>query len=59
MNLDKLKKWSAPSDWMKVTTIDAHTEGEPLRIFTSGLPRINWKVQFSKKENTLRKNLII
>lgn len=40
MNLDKLINWSAPSDWRKITTIDAHTEGEPLRIFTSGLPEL-------------------
>lgn len=40
MNLDKLIYWTAPGDWRKITTIDAHTEGEPLRIFTSGLPKL-------------------
>lgn len=50
MNLDKLKKWSAPSDWMKVTTIDAHTEGEPLRIFTSGLPELIGKSILEKRK---------
>ena len=40
INLDKLNNWKAPSDWIKITTIDAHTEGEPLRIFTSGLPEL-------------------
>lgn len=27
-----------PKDWIKITAIDAHTAGEPLRIFTSGYP---------------------
>lgn len=36
----KLEDWSPPSNWKKITTIDAHTEGEPLRIITWGLPEI-------------------
>ncbi|MCK4904180.1 MAG: proline racemase family protein [Candidatus Marinimicrobia bacterium] len=36
----KLTNWSAPSDWLKITTIDAHTAGEPLRIVTSGIPEL-------------------
>ena len=36
----KLLEWSPPSDWKKITTIDAHTAWEPLRIITSGLPEI-------------------
>ncbi len=31
-------KWEVPEDWIKVTAIDAHTGGEPLRIFTAGYP---------------------
>lgn len=30
--------WTPPDDWHKITTIDAHTAGEPLRIITSGFP---------------------
>jgi trans-L-3-hydroxyproline dehydratase len=36
--LDNLVNWEAPKDWLKITTIDAHTEGEPLRVITSGFP---------------------
>ena len=36
----KLANWSPPSDWLKITTIDTHTAGEPLRIITSGIPDI-------------------
>lgn len=32
--------WTPPSDWARITTIDAHAAGEPLRIVTGGLPPI-------------------
>ncbi|HCM75398.1 MAG TPA: proline racemase [Cytophagales bacterium] len=37
-NLLKLASWHPSSESMQVTTIDAHTGGEPLRIITGGLP---------------------
>jgi trans-L-3-hydroxyproline dehydratase len=33
-----MRDWEAPSDWLKITTIDAHTAGEPFRVITSGFP---------------------
>jgi trans-L-3-hydroxyproline dehydratase len=30
--------WNPPAAWHKITTIDAHTEGEPFRVITSGFP---------------------
>lgn len=33
-----MKNWKPPQDWLKITTIDAHTEGEPFRIITVGFP---------------------
>ena len=32
------KPMSIPDDWRVITTLEAHTGGEPLRIFTGGLP---------------------
>jgi trans-L-3-hydroxyproline dehydratase len=32
--------WSPPSSWTRITTLEAHTAGEPLRIVTAGLPEI-------------------
>ncbi len=32
--------WTPPQNWRQLTAIDAHTGGEPLRIFTDGLPEI-------------------
>ncbi len=30
--------WNPPKDWIRIKTIDAHAEGEPLRILTEGFP---------------------
>ena len=35
-----LQSWTPPSHWQTITTIDAHTEGEPFRVITGGLPDI-------------------
>ena len=32
------QSWQPPADWVRVTTIDAHTAGEPLRIYMEGFP---------------------
>jgi proline racemase len=32
--------WTPPSDWTRITTIDALAAGEPLRVITGGLPPI-------------------
>jgi len=29
-----MKNWIPPKHWLKITTIDAHTEGEPFRVIT-------------------------
>jgi len=36
--LNSLQNWNPPDHWMKITSFDIHTGGEPLRIITSGLP---------------------
>ncbi len=35
--------------WSKITTIDMHTGGEPLRIFTGGIPEIPGKSILEKR----------
>jgi proline racemase len=32
--------WTPPPSWLKITTLDAHAAGEPLRIITGGFPAI-------------------
>ena len=40
LNLDALRTWTPPAAWPAITTIDAHTEGEPLRIIVGGYPAL-------------------
>ena len=30
--------WCPPDSWLRITTIDAHTEGEPFRVVSGGFP---------------------
>ena len=41
--------WKAPDNWTTITTIDAHTGGEPLRIITGGLPDIQGNTILEKR----------
>jgi proline racemase len=36
--LTKMRNWEPPEDWLRITTIDAHTAGEPFRVITGGYP---------------------
>ena len=38
--LTNSSNWNPPSGWHKITTIDAHTEGEPFRVIVSGFPEL-------------------
>ena len=35
-----MKNWQPPENWLRITTIDAHTGGEPFRVITGGLPQL-------------------
>jgi len=37
-NLARSRNWNAPDHWIKIATVDVHTEGEPLRIILEGFP---------------------
>jgi proline racemase len=41
--------WHPPAHWKKITTIDMHTGGEPLRVYTSGLPPIEGRTVLEKR----------
>jgi len=36
--LTQTANWNPSPDWLRITTIDAHTEGEPFRVVISGFP---------------------
>jgi proline racemase len=48
--------WDPPGDWMRITTIDAHAGGEPLRVITTGLPPIPGDTILERRRY-LRENL--
>ena len=48
--------WTPPSDWTRITTIDAHAAGEPLRVITSGIPPIPGDTILAKRRYA-RENL--
>jgi proline racemase len=62
--LKNLDNWKSPKDWLKITAIDAHTEGEPLRVIVSGFPDLPGETLLARrlyvKENLdhLRKALM-
>jgi trans-L-3-hydroxyproline dehydratase len=41
--------WQPPEHWARITTLDMHTGGEPLRIVTGGLPPIEGKTVLEKR----------
>ena len=46
-------KWDVPEGWQIITAIDAHTGGEPLRIFTGGYPVIPGNTILEKRRYAL------
>ena len=38
--MERMLDWRPPGDWLKITSIDAHTAGEPFRVITSGFPKL-------------------
>jgi proline racemase len=40
LNFHSALQYTPPSDWLKVTAIDAHTGGEPFRVIVDGFPTL-------------------
>lgn len=36
----RLRGWVPPGDWRRILAVDAHTEGEPLRVVVAGFPAL-------------------
>ena len=49
IEISKLKNWNPPDGRTEFQTIDAHTEGEPLRIILSGYPDLKGKTLLEKR----------
>lgn len=42
--------WQPPDHWAQITTIDAHTAGEPLRVITGGFPDLPGDTILAKRQ---------
>jgi proline racemase len=47
--MNHLIDWRPPEHWTRVTTIDMHTGGEPLRVIIDGLPPIEGRTVLEKR----------
>ena len=43
------KEWKPPAHYQRITTIDAHTAGEPLRVITGGFPDLPGETMLAKR----------
>ena len=46
---NKLSAWRPPDRWTRITTLDMHTGGEPLRVIIDGLPPIEGRTVLEKR----------
>src|SRR5689334_13264081 len=47
--MKQLSNWRPPEHWTRITTIDMHTGGEPLRVIVDGLPPIEGRTVLEKR----------
>ena len=47
--MKQLSNWRPPQHWTRITTIDMHTGGEPLRVIIDGLPPIDGRNVLEKR----------
>ena len=47
--MNQLSNWRPPEHWKRITTIDMHTGGEPLRVIVDGLPPIEGRTVLEKR----------
>src|SRR5687767_184520 len=47
--MNQLSDWRPPEHWTRISTIDMHTGGEPLRVIVDGLPPIEGRTVLEKR----------
>ncbi|MBH31837.1 MAG: proline racemase [Candidatus Marinimicrobia bacterium] len=48
-DISKLRDWEVPEQYLKISTVDVHTGGEPLRIIVDGFPSIKGSTVLEKR----------
>ncbi len=49
LNFTSALQFTPPSDWIKITAIDAHTGGEPFRVIVDGFPELKGDTILEKR----------
>jgi trans-L-3-hydroxyproline dehydratase len=49
MPIDSMLAWEPPDRWLRITTIDLHTAGEPFRVVISGFPPLQGGTMLEKR----------
>lgn len=49
LHMNRLNNWQPPEHWTRITTIDLHTGGEPLRVVVDGLPTLAGRTVLEKR----------
>lgn len=49
LNFDSALRYTPPTDWLRITTIDAHTGGEPFRVIVDGFPELQGNTILEKR----------
>jgi len=50
----KLDRWTPPAAWRRLLAVDAHTEGEPLRVVVSGFPCLRGRTMSERRREARR-----
>ena len=53
MKLEQLRSWEPPVDWQQIHVIDAHTGGEPLRIYLDDFPETRGSTILQRRADCL------
>lgn len=54
-NMQGYRNWDPPEDWLKITAIDAHTGGEPLRVILEGFPALQGDTILARRREAREK----
>ncbi len=54
--VERLRAWSRPPQWIRMLAVDAHTEGEPLRVVVSGFPVLDGDTVLQRRQDARRRH---
>ena len=54
INFSKISNWKPSKNALEIETIDAHTEGEPLRVVIKGFPSLKGTTILEKRNHIIK-----